>query len=135
MRVFDHVDTSSGHAEPPAPVGTGVACNYTTHVRSDGGLVRRLDPSCFRNPLLDVHTFETGWSPAFCRRLRRAAEKVNKWTDKSSFSFGEANPSSDVGLELLGPQLLPRRLTPSRVCLRTVDLGDGGVHRVDPVLS
>ena len=79
----------------------GQNCSYTTRRREDGGLVRALDPGCFYNPLLNVHSLATGWSPAFCRQLRLAAERVDEWSDSSSFPFDGANPKSDVSLERL----------------------------------
>ena len=44
-------------------------------VPGGGGTVTSIDPRCFRNPFLDVHTFDSGLSAGLCRRITDAAEK------------------------------------------------------------
>eukprot|EP00928_Gymnodinium_smaydae_P058025 TRINITY_DN41236_c0_g1_i1.p1 TRINITY_DN41236_c0_g1~~TRINITY_DN41236_c0_g1_i1.p1 ORF type:complete len:352 (-),score=57.10 TRINITY_DN41236_c0_g1_i1:196-1251(-) len=75
----------------------GKDCAFTKRRRKDGGIVKSIHPTCFPFPLLDVHTWQTGLSSAYCKRLIDLAEAKGAWTEKSSLGFRTA----DIGVEQL----------------------------------
>lgn len=75
---------------------------------SKGNTVTSVDPRCFKNPFLDVHTFDTGLSAGLCRRITDAAEKrgaAQGWGSVSDIGV----PTHDIyvdQLDLKRPDLL-----------------------------
>ena len=89
------------------PTTHGSGCSFNIQHRTDGGEVRVLDAGCFANPLLAVHSFDSGLSPALCARLIRAAEKVGTWDEKSAM---RSVKTYDMSLQLIAKHLGPNDL-------------------------
>lgn len=70
------------------PSSHGHNCERSLQRRADGGDVIVISPSCFANPMLSLHTMQSGLSPELCGRLIQAAERVDKWGAKSAFGAG-----------------------------------------------
>eukprot|EP00747_Dinoflagellata_sp_TGD_P219659 gnl/TRDRNA2_/TRDRNA2_91752_c0_seq1.p1 gnl/TRDRNA2_/TRDRNA2_91752_c0~~gnl/TRDRNA2_/TRDRNA2_91752_c0_seq1.p1 ORF type:complete len:320 (+),score=43.45 gnl/TRDRNA2_/TRDRNA2_91752_c0_seq1:17-976(+) len=75
--------------------GDGRNCNSTSWTRPDGGHVASIDSACFPQPFLHIHAWDSGFSPAFCKKIIALAEKRNRWTNKSSLGVKTYDVSLD----------------------------------------
>lgn len=54
-------------------------CSTIRQKRQDGGTVRTLQPDCFPNPWLSIHTADVGMTAEFARKLLKIANHSDKW--------------------------------------------------------